>query len=191
MEPRGEVGGKGQAAAGRASSAVATRAVDSTTASLIGSGLPVFGHEPFAGHAYGRLEANGRFIIPTEFRYAFTDKVMMVRAQSPECLVAYTPRSFNLLVDSAFPAGNVPGNNPKARQAMFMSTHRLTIDSQSRVVLAAELRNKVPLGDSIVFGGQIEALHIYPSSKFEELAQSFDECDLTLSTHPGLPLDPL
>lgn len=153
--------------------------------------LPAFGHEPFSGWVHGRLEPNGRLIIPATFRYAFTEGLLYLRARRDECLVAYTPTAFRLLVDDALSANSGGVVDPRMRQDVYMFAPKASIDRQFRVVLPAELRELVPFGEEIVFGGQVEALHIYPAEGFGRIQdQRRDAFDLLLDSHPGLSTDP-
>ncbi|HMS89218.1 MAG TPA: hypothetical protein PKE56_12275 [Acidimicrobiales bacterium] len=154
------------------------------------SRLPAFGHVPFSGWANGRLEPNGRLIIPAAFRYAFTEGLLYLRARRSECLVAYTPTAFRLLVDDALASNSGGVVDPRMRQDVYMFAPKATIDRQFRVVLPAELRELVPFGEEIVFGGQVEALHIYPAETFGPIQERRDAFDLLLDSHPGLSTDP-
>jgi DNA-binding transcriptional regulator/RsmH inhibitor MraZ len=152
--------------------------------------LPAFGHVPFSGWVNGRLEPNGRLIIPAAFRYAFTEGLLYLRARRTECLVAYTPTAFRLLVDDALATNSGGVVDPRMRQDVFMFAPKASIDRQFRVVLPSELRELIPFGEEVVFGGQIEALHIYPAETFARIRERRDAFDLLLDSHPGLSTDP-
>ena len=162
-----------------------------TSAGSPSTGLPVFGHEPLSGWANGKLEPNGRLIIPAVFRYAFPDGFMRVRSRGDQCLVAYSLRAFDVLVDDVIRRNGGPGVDPRLRQSAYSSAHKVAIDRQSRVVIPAEARDDVALGEEIVFSGQVEALHIYPAKVFhQEVKSRFGDFDLMLDSHSGLPTDP-
>lgn len=152
--------------------------------------LPAFGHEPFSGWVGGRLEPNGRLIIPAAFRYAFTERLLYLRARRQECLMAYTPKAFRLLVDDAIAAQGGGVVDPRMRQEAYMFAPKASIDSQFRVVVPTDLRELVPFGEEIVFGGQVEALHIYPAAAFAKVEERRDALDLLLDGHSGLSTDP-
>lgn len=152
--------------------------------------LPAYGHEPFSGWASGRLEPNGRLVIPSAFRYAFTEALVYLRARRSECLMLYTPSSFHQLVEEAVASKSGGVANPRLRQDIYMFAPKATIDRQFRVVIPAGLREQIDFGEEIVFGGQLEALHIYPAAAFAEVQKRRDEFDLLLDSHAGLSLDP-
>jgi hypothetical protein len=153
------------------------------------SRLPAFGHEPFSGWANGRLEPNGRLIIPAAFRYAFTEGLLYLRARRSECLVAYTPTAFRLLVDDALASNSGGVVDPRMRQDVYMFAPKATIDRQFRVVLPAELRaGAVRRGDRVRRPGRGPA-HL-PGRDVRSHPGRRDAFDLLLDSHPGLSTDP-
>jgi MraZ protein len=150
------------------------------------------GQRAFTGSYRGRVEANGRLVLPSAFKAPFAEAgTAMVRARKRDHLQLYTPKAFELTVRTVL--ANQPREivSKRARIDVYNFAHGASVDSQSRLVVPAELREKVGLGEEVVFVGSIECVDIWPADRYDrQHADAADFFDLLLDDHPGLDLEP-
>ena len=132
------------------------------------------------------METSGRLSLPSAFRYAF-DGHAIIRNNRNTHLMLYTLRGFDALVDQ-FEATSTATLGRSIRQDAYSSAPAVVIDRQHRMVIPPELREMVGLGENLVLTGAIECVNIYSATYFDEhVAPRFDEFDLFLDGHGGLP----
>lgn len=162
-------------------------------------GPPAFGHAEFSGHYDARIEPSGRVIIPSAFRYAFSEGVAVARPKAGDFLALYSRAGFNQFIDEALARQPEKMLDPRLRADAYAMAPKLTIDRQWRVVISQDQRDAVGLGEDVVFVGALEALKIMTPEKAEEVLERARMVDVILdswdglstgSTAPAPPTDP-
>ncbi len=154
------------------------------------AGPPAFGHVEFSGHAEARLEPNGRVIIPSAYRYAFSEGVAVARPKAGDFLALYSRPGFNQFIDEAIARQPDLVLDPKLRGDAYAMAPKLTIDRQWRVVIPQEYRDEVGLGEDVVFIGAIESLKIMTPEKAEEVFERARMVNVILDSWGGLSTAP-
>lgn len=178
MEEAGELGGSESGAD-----------VATSTAVSPAPALPAFGHAPFGGSVRTRVEGSGRLTLPAAYRSAFEGHAR-IRPHKSQHLMLWTEQAFLAIADRVGRQENgVISARP--RKLFFTSTHQVSVDRQSRLVIPPELRDQVGLTEEVVLAGSIETLEIWPAARFDEvMGPELDEADLFFETFDGLPTDP-
>lgn len=141
----------------------------------------VYGHRPFMGAFPVRLEANGRFSLPTGLRHAF-GTLGVVRPYRDRHLNLWTPAAF-AAVDAAVKASRPV--EPRTRRRVHQSAQEIPFDKQYRMSLPEALRQRVGIGEEIVLAGAMETIEIWAADRWEaEMAE--DGGDLFFDGFEGL-----
>lgn len=150
--------------------------------------LPAFGHVGFTGTTRLKLPDNGRIALPAHLKGAFTDSAQILPTLG-RFLNLYTPAGFRALANVVASDASKAVMQPRARKRLYMAAATVSVDSQGRLVLPTELRERVGIatGEDIVLAGAVEAIEIWSASRFdEEEAGNIDDLDLLLGNFEGL-----
>lgn len=153
--------------------------------------LPAFGHEEFSGQVPGRIEPNGRVIIPSTYRYAFTGlgKVLAL-PKADDYLALYTRAGFNQFLDTSIARQPDKVMDPRFRVDAYAMAPKLAIDKQWRIVIPENFRETVGLDEEVVFVGAVEALRIMTPQGAAEVLERAGMLTVLLDSWPGLSTDP-
>lgn len=184
MESQG--GASPHAAAEQGAGAIATPVVAPAP-----GGLPAFGHAEFSGFYEGRIEANGRLVLPSAFRYAFAPgDPVVVRAQDDDHIALTSRAGFNQMIDAVIAKQPDMVIDARLRADAYALAPKVTIDRQYRLVLPPQARDQVPLDDDIVFVGAIEAIKVMTPERGAALVERASMLNRLLDSWGGLPTDP-
>ncbi len=172
MELEGQQGGR-PGAGGVASVTRLPVAADAPTTS--------YGHRPFVGTHRVRLEANGRFSLPTALRHAFGE-LAVVRPYRDLHLNVWTPAAF-AAVDAAVKASRPV--EPRTRRRVHQSALEIPFDKQYRMILPEAARERVGIGEEIVLAGAMETIEIWAVDRWEREV-AVDDGDLFFDGFEGL-----
>ena len=143
----------------------------------------------FSGNHTTKLEPNGRLILPSAFKGAFSGQAR-IRAQRDQYLMLWTDPVFNVIAKDV-KAKAEPTGAVRTLKLFKMSTATVQVDRQSRLVVPPALREQVGLGDQVVLAGAEETIEIWDAERYErDVRPSLDEADLYFDTFDGLSRDP-
>ena len=137
----------------------------------------------FRGSAKAKIDAKGRFKLPTDFRrqlekdYGSMD--VFVTSVGGDCALLYPLRVWEELEEKL---STLPSTDPKLirfqRRVAYFGQQGV-LDAQGRLVLQSRLREKADLVGEVVVFGQREYFEIWNHELFEKHLeeQPFDEED--------------
>ena len=162
-----------------------------TLARVIAETQEFVGHPAHVGTYRGKIEPNGRLVLPSALKGPFVDAGnAIVRTRRSDYVELYAPKAFELTVRTLVERQPDQLVSRRARIAAYNRAHRAAVDSQSRLVIPAEMREKVGLGEEIVFRGSIDCVEIWPAARHDAQGEDDDLLDLLLDDHLGLDLEP-
>ncbi len=137
----------------------------------------------FRGSAKAKIDAKGRFKLPTEFRRQLEDRYgtldVFVTSVEGHCARLYPMRVWEDLEERL---AQLPSTDPKRlrfqRRVSYFGQQG-TLDAQGRLVLQSILRDAATLVGEVVVCGHLEYLEIWNREEFEKhlAADPFGEED--------------
>jgi len=125
----------------------------------------------FLGEYRNKLDNKGRIAVPAKFRGELGDSVVINRYYTDGCLAIYPEKTWQ---DKYSPIINTPDNKRSTRDMIRVLTKSAVItqfDGQGRVLIPANLLEKVQLVKNAVFIGAGDHIEIWS----EEVWNAYDE----------------
>ena len=119
------------------------------------------------GSSPGRVDAQGRIVIPQRFRDALQSGVVLVRGLD-QCIEAYPPVEWNKEKERI---ERLPRYNPNARtlrRLILGSAYEIGLDRQGRAVIPSKLRDHAGITEEVEIVGQGAYFEIWDSERFAE-----------------------
>lgn len=151
-----------------------------------------YGHEAFAGTFSTKLEANGRLVVPSALRAPFLAAGSAQLMPNKGALWLFTPQGFEVTVDHVM-AQATGAVDPRTRSRLFMSSPKVTVDKQGRLVVPPEQRARLGLeGEAdVVLAGTIEHVELWPAATWAAMeAERLGDGELLFEGFGGLPTGP-
>lgn len=162
--------------------------MEAVTPGAVATGAPDLVLPDFSGNHTTKLEPNGRLILPSPFKHAFSGQARL-RAQRDRYLMLWTDSAFKLIAKDIQAQARATGA-VRSLKLFKQSTATVQVDRQSRLVIPPALREQVGLGDQIVLAGAEETIEIWDAQRYDdEVRPSLDEADLYFDTFDGLSRD--
>jgi MraZ protein len=114
----------------------------------------------FIGEYELRIDHKGRVAIPTRFREAFQDGMVVSRGFD-RCLIVYTLPEWEKVAESLASMPLTQINARRITRFMFSGAFDLGLDRQGRVVLPPALRQYAGINDEVVMIGAYRHLQIW------------------------------
>lgn len=128
----------------------------------------------FRGHYDYTLDAKNRLTIPSKFRAALSDGVVLAKALDP-CVSIWTPQGWEQFTERAL--GSRDLFNPDARKLQryfHASSFDAQLDSAGRVMIPQPLLEHAGLGKEVVVVGNNDTLEVWDTSRWAGYAQELD-----------------
>ena len=127
----------------------------------------------FAGEYEHRIDPQGRVAIPSRFKMAFIDGIVLSRAYD-NCVIVYTPEEWERVgTDIAKQPSTVAGARKLARLT-FSSAYVGALDRNGRVVVPVQLREYAGLGEDVVVVGTGRFIEIWSTAAWAEERRTLD-----------------
>ena len=114
----------------------------------------------FIGEYELRIDHKGRVAIPTRFREAFQDGIVVSRGID-KCLIVYTLPEWQKVAESLASMPLTQSNARRITLFMFSGAFEIGLDRQGRVVLPPALRQYAGINDEVVVIGAYRQLQIW------------------------------
>ncbi len=117
------------------------------------------------------VDAKGRLIIPAKLRDGLGGSFVLTEGLDG-CIYGYAQEEWDRLSAQIMA---LPSNNPRVRAMQRKFNHAgadVDIDSQGRIVVPAELREKAAIVKDVVVAGNGNKVEIWSKERYEELFES-------------------
>lgn len=131
-----------------------------------------------------KLEASGRVVLPTSYRFAFTDRAIM-RPYRDQYLNLWNRAGFNLTRDEYAARAESSIIGSRAKKRFNMSSADIAFDKQFRFVIPPKFQTACGLGSEIVLAGSSEAIEIWNAEAWAEEQASLADADMFLDDYEG------
>jgi MraZ protein len=127
----------------------------------------------FLGRYEHNLDAKGRMAVPSRFRDALAEGLVLTRGID-RCLALYPMTAWQPLAEkvSALPLTDADARN--FRRLVFSAATDLTLDSQGRILIPAELRRYAAIEREALVVGVDTSIEIWSSQRWAEVEASLD-----------------
>jgi MraZ protein len=114
----------------------------------------------FIGEFEFKVDHKGRVAIPTKFREAFRDGLVLSRGFD-KCLIVYTPAEWEKVAERLASMPLTQVNSRRITRFTFSGAFNLDLDRQGRMVLPPALRQYAAIDDEAVVIGAHSHLQIW------------------------------
>ncbi len=146
----------------------------------------------FVGKHYHTLDAKGRLSIPSKFRKA-TGEVLILTRGLDGCLFLYPMERWLRFVDELMTLPATAENPRYFMREVATNANEVTVDSHGRIIVPAELRELAGLEREVVVAGVFDHIEIWNPTKFDEyragFGRSFEQVSETLHKIPATKPD--
>ena len=127
----------------------------------------------FAGEYVHRIDPQGRVAIPSRFKMAFIDGIVLGRAYD-NCVVVYTPEEWERAGSDIAQQPSTSASARKLARLTFSSAYVGTLDRNGRVVVPGQLREYAGLGEDVVLVGAGRFIEIWSTAAWAEERRTLD-----------------
>lgn len=114
----------------------------------------------FLGEYEHSLDQKGRIAIPSRFRNAFVEGIVLARGYD-RCIIAYPLAEWKKLADKLSSLSVTRGINRRINRSTFSSAFAQELDGQGRVLLPPSLRDYAQIKDGVIIAGVHNYLEIW------------------------------
>lgn len=138
----------------------------------------------FIGWHTVKLEASGRVVLPTSFRFAFTSRAIL-RPYRDRYLNLWNQAGFELTREEYAARAEKTVIGSRAKKRFNISSSDVAFDKQFRFVIPDKLQAAIGLGPEIVLAGSSEAIEIWNAEAWAEEQESLADADMFLDDYEG------
>ena len=127
-----------------------------------------------------KIDAKGRVSLPAKFRKVLSEDLVVARSLSGDYLQVFDGQeSFNAWVDGIF-TDKFGGYNSTSREHLLMRSalkgqaFDVQVDSAGRILLPADLRQKVDIDKEVVIVGNTGYFEVWSAERRSAVIDSFD-----------------
>ncbi len=121
----------------------------------------------FRGHFDYSLDAKNRLTVPTKFRPAFSNGLVLAKGLEP-CITIWTPAEFEQWTDSFLSNLNpVSAERRKLTRFFAGSSFDADLDSAGRVTLNAPLLQHAKIEKEVVLVGNLDHLEVWDRATWQ------------------------
>jgi len=133
------------------------------------------------------LDAKNRLTVPTEFRAAFADGVVLAKWLEP-CISIWTPQAFEDWTASFLTGLNPLGSQHRKLTRFFAGgSFDVKLDSAGRVTLNGPLIEYAGIEKEVAVVGQIDHLEVWDRKRWQEDQDSLPEDIVEIAESLGHP----
>jgi len=144
--------------------------------------------DTFNGEFEHKIDPKGRVFVPRrlmegiEHKESEQDHFQVVVNKEEGCLVVYTESGYRDLLRSALAHQKTAQGARLLRRSLGANSRKVPLDSQGRMLLPKELRERIELGDDVMIVGSIRYFEIWDRQRFaEQVLPAADEFYLAAS----------
>ncbi|MCH8190805.1 MAG: division/cell wall cluster transcriptional repressor MraZ [Chloroflexi bacterium] len=115
----------------------------------------------------GRVDAQGRVVIPQRFREPLEGGIVLARGIDG-CIDVYPPREWDEVASTVKSFSRFNRNARLARRLTFSGAYKASMDRQGRVVVPPALRQHAAIAEEVVIIGQDTYLEVWSRDRWRE-----------------------
>ncbi|NQW19923.1 MAG: division/cell wall cluster transcriptional repressor MraZ [Chloroflexi bacterium] len=127
----------------------------------------------FAGEYEHRIDPQGRVAIPSRFKLAFIDGIVLGRAYD-NCVIVYTPEEWERAASDIAQQPNTSTSARKLARLTFSGAFTGTLDRSGRIVVPVQLREYAGLGEDVIIVGTGRFIEIWSAAAWAEERRVLD-----------------
>jgi MraZ protein len=133
------------------------------------------------------LDAKNRLTVPTEFRAAFADGIVLAKWLEP-CISIWTPGAFEAWTDSFLSGLNPLGSQHRKLTRFFAGgSFDIKLDSAGRVTLNEQLIRYAGISKEVSVVGQVNHLEVWDRRRWQEDQEALPDEILEIAESLGHP----
>ncbi len=129
----------------------------------------------FMGEFSHTIDAKGRLIIPSKFREALGDNIV-VTVGLDKCLTLYTEDEFQNRASDLVSQTSLKGNVRALQRYMLSKAQNAEFDKQGRILISANLREFANLKKDVILAGVGNYIEIWDKDEWDKV-NSFDNIE--------------
>ncbi len=120
------------------------------------------------GHYYNSIDEKGRLLIPSKFRNEIEGGTVVVAPGIERCLRVFTLAQWNVVVKEIMGSGSMFQRETRELVRTLISpAFECEIDKAGRILVPANLREKVGLSRDVYVIGAVEYLELWDPTEFD------------------------
>lgn len=119
------------------------------------------------------VDDKGRIAIPSRYRGMFGSSVIITKGPDP-CLEVYTPEGHEKHANDILSGKGNSEADRRLRRALYSQAAAVDIDKQGRILIPAQMRERVGIEGAVVIAGSGANLEIWPAAAWSIEARAAD-----------------
>lgn len=128
----------------------------------------------FLGEYQHTIDDKGRLVLPSKFRDAVADGLVLTKGQD-HCLYVFTPERWDDEVDKVNRLSRLNRRNRNYARSFFGSASDQKLDRQGRVQIPPQLRSYAGLDRDVLVVGVADRIEIWDAATWRDLSVEADQ----------------
>lgn len=127
----------------------------------------------FLGEYQHTIDEKGRLVLPSRFRHALAERLVVTKGQE-RCLYVFPPDRWEAEVSKVMRLPRTNRRNRNYARAFFGSAIDQTLDRQGRIQIPSQLREYAGLDKDVMVVGVADRIEIWDAAAWGELSGEAD-----------------
>jgi MraZ protein len=128
----------------------------------------------FLGEYQHSIDDKGRLVLPSKFRHALSDGLVITKGQD-RCLYVFAPERWAEEVERVNRLSRLDRRNRNYARSFFGSASDQELDRQGRIQIPPQLRSYAELDKEVLVMGVADRIEIWDAATWSELSVEADQ----------------
>jgi len=128
----------------------------------------------FLGEYQHSIDDKGRLVLPSKFRHALAEGLVITKGQD-RCLYVFTPERWGDEVERVNRLSRLNRRNRNYARSFFGSASDQELDRQGRIQIPSQLRSYAALDKDVLVVGVADRIEIWDTDAWRELSVEADQ----------------
>ncbi len=142
----------------------------------------------FIGTHTHTLDEKGRVSVPAQFRRQLTAEEMYLNVGMEGCLVLYPAQRWQALEEKLLSLSRSSRKNRFLYRSLAQNLKAVSVDSQGRISIPADLAEKAGITGEVMFLGQFDIMELWQPDKYKALMENSELSCEDITEETDLPL---
>ncbi len=142
----------------------------------------------FIGTHIHTLDDKGRVSVPAQFRRQLTAEDLYLNVGMEGCLVLYPAQRWQELEEKLLSLSRSSKTTRYLYRSLAQNLKAVSVDSQGRISIPAELANKAGITGEVLFLGQFDTMELWEPERYTEYINSSELSCEDIAEDLDLPL---